>query len=110
MIEKVVRDYLSEKLQVNVYLEVPQNETTFVVIEKTGSSEENNIARTTIALQSYGESLYKTAELNYQVIEKMKEIIELDEISDCELNSDYNFTDTETKRYRYQAVFDITHY
>lgn len=110
MIEKVIRDYLNENLQVNVYLEVPQNETTFVVIEKTGSSEEDNITKATFAFQSYGESLYKAAELNYQVIEKMKEIVELDVISDCELNSDYNFTDTETKRYRYQAVFDITHY
>ena len=27
----------------------------------------------------------------------------------CELNGDYNFTDTETKRYRYQAVFDLTY-
>ena len=26
------------------------------------------------------------------------------------LNSDYNFTDTETKEYRYQAVFDINYY
>ena len=37
-------------------------------------------------------------------------IIDLDEIIQIELNSDYNFTDTETKEYRYQAIFNITHY
>jgi len=110
MIEKIVRDFLEEKLKLGVYLEVPKGETTFIVLEKTGSYEENYIYNTTIAIQSYGASLYEAAQLNSQVIEVMKEIIELDEISSCELNSDYNFTDTETKRYRYQAVYDLTHY
>ena len=110
MIEKIVRDYLEEALNVGVYLEIPQGETTFIVLEKTGSFEENHISRATIAVQSYGPSLYETAELNVRVINAMKGIIELDDISDCELNSDYNFTDTETKQYRYQAVFYITHY
>ena len=37
-------------------------------------------------------------------------IIELDDISRCELNTDYNYTDTARKKYRYQAVYDIVHY
>ena len=37
-------------------------------------------------------------------------MITLNSISKIKLNSDYNFTDTETKEYRYQAVFDINHY
>lgn len=110
MIEKIVRDYLIETLNIGVYLEVEEDNPPFIVLEKTGSREENHIARATIAVQSYGASMYETASLNVQVIEAMKQIIELDEISDCELNSDYNYTDTETKRYRYQAVFNITHY
>ena len=110
MIEKIVRDFLEEKLQLGVYLEVPKNENTFVVLEKTGSDEKNYLYSATIAVQSYGPSLYKAAQLNSQIIKVMEEIIELDEISSCELNSDYNFTDTDTKKYRYQAVFDIVHY
>lgn len=110
MIEEIVRCFLEERLQTDVFLEMPNNKTTFVVLEKTGSYEENCISTSTIAAQSYGSSLYKTAQLNKRVIEAMKDLIELDEISSCELNSDYNFTDTETKKYRYQAVFDITHY
>ncbi|MEI3522519.1 MAG: hypothetical protein V8Q40_16600 [Anaerosacchariphilus sp.] len=37
----------------------------------------------------------------------MEDIVELDSISQAELNTDYNFTDTQTKRYRYQAVYDL---
>lgn len=110
MIEEIVRNFLEEKLQLGVYLEVPKNETTFVVLEKTGSGKEDYINSATIAIQSYGPSLYKAAQLNSLVKEAMEEIIELDDVSSCELNSDYNFTDTETKKYRYQAVFDIVHY
>ena len=40
----------------------------------------------------------------------MEKIIELDDISKCELNSDYNYTDTNRKKYRYQAVFDIVYF
>ena len=36
--------------------------------------------------------------------------IELPTISAVYINSDYNFTDTETKRYRYQCVAVVTHY
>ena len=51
-----------------------------------------------------------TIEINEEVKAAMDEIIVLPEISRSKLNSDYNFTDTEKKRYRYQAVYDITHY
>jgi len=48
--------------------------------------------------------------LNAELKEILKDLIKLDEISRIKLNSDYNYTDTTTKEYRYQAVFDITHY
>ena len=60
-----------------------------------------------LALQSYGATLYQAAELNEQVKAAMEDIVELDLISRAELNTDYNFTDTQTKRYRYQAVYDL---
>ena len=31
-------------------------------------------------------------------------------VTRCDLNSDYNYTNTSTKQYRYQAVFDVTFY
>lgn len=92
-------------------MEVPNsNEGTFVVIEKTGSGENDGIYNATFAIQSYAPSLNLTAVLNEKIKDAMKDITELDEICDCDLNSDYNFTNPTTKQYRYQAVFDITHY
>lgn len=112
LIEKIILDYLMQYLRINnVYLEVPLNPPNqFIVIEKLGSSKANHLKESTIAIQSYDSSLFKTAELNERVKEAMEEIITLDIISKCKLNSDYNFTDTTTKKYRYQAIFDLVHY
>ena len=48
--------------------------------------------------------------LNEAVKAAVEAAIELPEISSVQLNSDYNYTDTATKRYRYQAVFDFVYY
>lgn len=111
MIEQTVRDYLEEKLNIPVRMEEEANlPKEYVVIEKTGSGQTNHIKRATLAIQSYSDSLYQAASLNEQVKEAMEKIIEMDDISRCELNNDYNYTDTARKKYRYQAVFDIVHF
>ena len=68
------------------------------------------IRNATIAIQSFSISKIGAAELNEKIIASMLDITELDDICRCELNSDYDFTDTQRKKYRYQAVFDITYY
>ena len=80
------------------------------MIEKTGGGEENHIKKAMIVIQSFADSLYRAAEINEEVKKAMKEIVELEDISKCDLNTDYNYTDVARKKYRYQAVFDITHY
>lgn len=111
MIEKTVLDYLSSALPVQCFMEMPEElPDSFVVIEKTGSSVYNKISKATFAIQSYAQSLLNAASLNEQVKEAMDSIIELDSISRSELNSDYNYTDTALKAYRYQAVYVVTHY
>ena len=111
MIEKVVLDYLSASLDVPCYMEMPEDATgSFVVIEKTGTSVQNRIAKATFAIQSYAPTLAGAASLNDAVKTAMENIIERDDISKAELNSDYNYTDTAMKIYRYQAVFVLTHY
>ena len=111
MVEKIVKDYLQSSLDIPVRLEEDDSlGKEYVMIEKTGSSLENHIASATLAIQSYSMSLFGAASLNERVKKVMENIIELDDICSCNLNSDYNYTDTGRKKYRYQAVFDITHY
>ena len=40
----------------------------------------------------------------------MEEIENQNPVSRAALNTDYNYTDTVTKRYRYQAVYDFIYY
>ena len=111
MIEKTILDYLGEHLTVPVYMEEPINKpASYVLIERTGSSESDLIETTTLALQSYGASLYDAAALNMAVKARIKQAVELPSVSAVYINSDYNFTDTETKRYRYQCVAVVTHF
>ena len=111
MIAKTILDYLNEHLTVPVYMEDPINKpASYVLIERTGSSESDLIETTTLALQSYGASLYDAAVLNMAVKARIKQAVELPSVSAVYINSDYNFTDTETKRYRYQCVAVVTHF
>ena len=111
MIEETILNYLSDALEVPVRMEVPQEPPgRFVVLEKTGTGKTNCIPRATIADQSYGTSLLEAARLNEQVKQAMESLDERDEIAAVKLNTDYPYPDTRTKKYRYQAVFDITHY
>ena len=111
MIEKVILEYLSEELNVPVSMQAPENKTEkYVVLEKTGSSQENHLCTAMFAIQSYAGSLIEAAELNETVKQAMFDAITLSQITRVYLNSDYNFTDESTKRPRYQAVFEITHY
>ena len=112
-IEETVRNYLNEQLDCPVWLEVPEGispPAEYVLIQKTASGRTNHIDSAIIAIQSYGERLVDAMDLNESVKAAMDSLITLDSVSRAALNSDYNFTDTQTKVYRYQAVYDITHY
>lgn len=111
MIEITIREYLKIHLApVPVKLEkLTGRPSKYVLVERVGSSCANGIKKASIAIQSYGSSLYEAAELNELVKGKMMQIDRLDSVSNCELESDYNFTDTTTKEYRYQAVYEITY-
>lgn len=110
MIEKIIRDYLISAQNIPVFIERIPKVDKFYLIEKTGSSTENMITQATIAIQSYAPSKYEAAQLNDALISYMDQATVLNEIAAVDLNSDYDYTDTTTKEYRYQAVFDITHY
>ena len=114
MIEITVLNYLISKnltgINNNVYLEVPESPPAeYILVEKTGSGEMDRINQAMIAVQSISRTSLVTAlGINELVKTAMKEFPEEStEIYACKLNSDYNFTNTETKEYRYQAVFNL---
>lgn len=112
MIEVTILKYLlSKDLSVgdHVYAEVPEHPPEkYIVIEKTGSSRTNRIDQAMVAIQSYAKkSLLDAMELNEEVKQAMDEMPAIDDIFSCKLNSDYNFTSSTTKEYRYQAVFNV---
>lgn len=111
LIEKVIYDFLREKLSAGVFMTIPETPPSrFVLVELTGHADRDLIQNATFAIQSYGESLLDAAELNREVLNVMEQFTCLSEVSGCHLNTYYNFTDTETKKPRYQAIYDISHY
>lgn len=114
MIEKIIYDYLKnlDGIPAPAYTEMPETYPgKMYLIEKTGGSRSDQINAANIVIQSYGGSLYEAMTLNEAIKSIMLDgLISLDEIGSVKLNSDYNFTDTNTKRYRYQAVFVVTYY
>lgn len=111
MIEKTILDYLSNSLEVPVYMEEPETKAeSYIIIEKTASSDTNHVQGSTFAIQAYAKTLYDAAVLSGEVKDAMRVAADNLDIARCKLNAEYNFTDTQTKRYRYQSVWNITHY
>lgn len=111
MIEKIILDYLTTALTVPVATErAITPPAKYVLLERTGGGEENHINYATIAIQAYALSMYEAASLMEEVIDAMHGIIELDAIGACKLSGSYNYTDVTEKRYRYQAVYNVTYY
>ena len=119
IIEEKIRNYFNAKATQGIipetYVSIPEvkkpsTSYEFIVLEKTGSSVDNHIITSTIAFQSFADTLYKAAVVNEKVKEVMQMCVDDDVVIQARLNSDYNFTDQSTKQPRYQAVFDVIHY
>lgn len=109
MIEITILNYLRGN-GFDAYMERPTSPATpYVLLEKTGSNRSNFITTSTFAIQSYADSMADAAELNEQIKETMDEADTLTGVSASKLISDYNYTDTAKKQYRYQAVYEVTH-
>lgn len=112
MIEVTVLNYLKKTMpDMMVTMEIRQDmPDSFVFIEKVGSSMNDRLSSSRFAIQSYAPSLMEAIMLNEAVKEAMEGLVIEPEITAVRLNSDYNYTDTVTKKPRYQALFEVTHY
>lgn len=117
MIEATIINYLNFRAllafsPISALAEIPEDfpEMPFCIVEKTGGGRKQTISTSTIAIQCYADTRANAAALCEQIVEWMEEIVSLDEVTRCELNSSYNYPDTTRKHQRYQAVFDVVHY
>lgn len=115
-IEKTLIDYLISQniddVNGEVYPMTPKQPLpdNYIVIDKTGSRLENGIPTATIAIQSISsESLQKAIQINDAVKNAMKGFPQIENVFGVHLQTDYNFTNSLTKQYRYQAVFSVTY-
>lgn len=111
LIEQIVCDHLISQ-GIAAYTEKPPGGLAppYVVIERTGGGETEHLRRATMAVQSCGATLFSAAGLNEVVKDAMAILPARPEVAACRMSGDYNFTDPETGRYRYQAIYDITYY
>lgn len=109
MIEQIIIESLNGLDNAPAYAEVPASKPSrYFIVEKTGSATVNHIYTATIAVQSYSSvSMEDAMNMNELVKEEMADI-DSPYLGAVKLNADYNFTNTSTKEYRYQAVFNIT--
>lgn len=114
MIEEIVREHLIDTIQLPAYLEEPERPPRkYMLIEKAGSSDgaAHAVGKAMIAVQSISaDSLVSAALLNEQVKQAMWRLEADSRVTKVVCNSDLNYTDPETHRYRYQALFEITYY
>lgn len=109
-IEERIINYLGTQLQIPVYAERPHNpDSEYIVVERTGGGTRNYVRSATVAIQSHADSLFRAASLCETVVTAMKSITSLVNISRCEHDGSYNYTDTDSKKYRYQAVFNLVY-
>ena len=88
MIEEIVLGHLEERMDCPVYMEIPERDIPgeYILIEKTGSANENFLITSTLAIQSISSSMYSAAKLNEKVIDEMKSLILKDLITRCNLD------------------------
>jgi len=112
MIETILIDYLSSEIGVSVTAERPRaRQGEYLVIDKTGSSESDHLESAMVAVQCFADTKASAASLCSRVKKAMRSIADKrGDVTRSSLNSDYDNTDTSTKKYMYQALFDITFY
>lgn len=105
---------IRERVYAETPVDKPDDEPDeYLIVEQTGSGDENHIENKMVVVQTISRDrnngLSKVMAINENVIAAMKKMPEYADVFRCHLNTDYNFTDTSSKKYRWQAVFDITY-
>lgn len=111
MIEITIKEHLERNLDVPVFFEFPKDAADrFLVLKVENNPRENLVDSAMLVADSYGPSLAGAAALNSRVKRVLDGLVELPSVSASRRGGDYPAFDTSNKRYRYQAVQNITYY
>lgn len=112
MLESKLIKYLADNTAYPVSNETPRHKPReYILVQRTAGGVTDLIKSARYAVKSISAvSKMRAAQMN-EVVKEVMEDFETDpDISQCSLNSDYDFTNPVTKEYRYQAVFDIVYF
>ena len=111
-IEETVISYLAGAGIANgkIYAEVPLDpDEKYVLVQRSSGSYQNQIRHIGLYTEvRCRTSKLEAAQLHEEVIAVMREIRNSTPIFRCEMISDYDAMMTETKEYRFQALWEIT--
>ena len=111
MIEFIVKNHLERFLDVPVFFEYPRKPAEqFVVLKIDNNPRENLIDSALLVVDSYGPTQLAAAQLNKTVKPLLDDLALLPRISASKRGGDYPAFDSVNKKYRYQAVQNITYY
>lgn len=111
MIEIVIKEFMERRLDAPVFFEFPEKALDyFIILKKEGNPRENMLDSALLVVDSYGPSHLAAAMLNETVKTALDDLVQLPQISASRRGGDYPAFDTKNKRYRYQAVQNITYY
>lgn len=109
-IEQVVIDYISDRLDVPVYAEVPNpRPEQFVIVERTGGPHKTiGMDQPLMAIQAWSTTRANAAQLAYQVDAVIFDLQDEDgRVTYVDRNSMYNYPDEDSGTPRYQMVYDM---
>ena len=111
MIEADVRDYLLTKVNVPVYLDAPKvTPNAYIKVFRNGTSGTRFLESALFTFHCIASTLLESAALSEQLKEAMYDMPSVPKISKVELNAETDWTDTATREYRYQSVYEITYH
>ena len=111
MIELIVKEHLESRLDAPVFFEFPADAPDyFLILKKEGNPRENMLDSAMLIVDSYGPNLMAAAMVNESAKKTLDDLALLPNISASRRGGDYPAFDTKNKRYRYQAVQNITYY
>lgn len=113
MIEEIILKYIKSKLNIPAFLVAPSDKPSkYITIRKSASSGDRFIENAMIIFYCISqESLFEASQINSELKKALYDMpYEVNNVSGVYINSDGNFTDTTTKEYRYQAIYEVIYH